>query len=160
MLELCDYSCNIHNWIYYRETHLNHFVSFFSGVFCLRYKTRIKKKHKEVFDWITEFVVWFVWGVLGMGFGLILFFPVEKHLRDVGFYCYDSVIPQFISNSLWDTIHFPDTNWPFAKPHSSSFALVYHINSSKFLYVFNNSSLISSFLSVVCTIFKDYITYS
>lgn len=57
------------------------------------------------------------------------FFRVEKHLRDVGFYCYDSVIPQFISNSLWDTIYFPDTNGPFAKPHSSSFALSTVLNS-------------------------------
>lgn len=87
MLEICDYSCNIHNWIYYRKTHWNHFVGFFSGVFVWGIlNTHIKKKKKNTQKKESDHrVLWFglFVGLFWKGGRLLLFcfvFPV-------GFYC-------------------------------------------------------------------------
>lgn len=104
MLEICDYSCNIHNWIYYRKTHWNHFVGFFSGVFVWGIlNTHIKKKKKkntQKKDPITEFcglVCLLVYFERGGG----------DYYYSVLFFLLGFIVP---NSPAWDWKLFPPTN--------------------------------------------------
>lgn len=84
MLELCDYSCNIHNWIYYRKKPIWIILSVFSQVFLSEVlNTHFKKKQTKSL-WFDDRIYVFLGGIL------YFICPVMSHLTL--FFCFIMIL--------------------------------------------------------------------